>query len=149
LAWLQLNEFGVYDLWIMDMASGAQEELLDLGVNINLASFSPSDLFIAFDANADGDFDVFAIELETREVKDVTNNDEFNDRAPAFRCNSDIIVYQSDSPGQWDIFQIDPMPIDPNGPFQAPTRLTVMDTTELYAMNQPVDEDGSREGRLP
>ncbi len=148
LAWLQLNDFGVYDLWLRDLTTGETRMLLDLGTDINLSSFAPSDRFIAFESNLDGDFDVFAIEVESLALKDATNN-TFNDRAPSFRCNSDIIIYQSDTRGQWDIFQVDPNPINPEGPFQAPEALTETESTELYAMNLPSDENGSREGRLP
>lgn len=154
LAWLQRNEFGVYDLMLRNLVTGEEEKLVNLGANVNLNAWAPSDRFIAWDSNVDGDFDVFAVEIEENEdgehnIKNVTNN-LFQDRAPSFRCNSDIIIYQSDSPGQFDIFQIDPDPIDPNGPFNVPENLTRYEpATDIYAMNQPLDEDGSREGRLP
>jgi len=154
LAWLQRNEVGVYDLIVRDLLTGEDKKYIDLGADVNLNAWAPSDRFIAWDSNVDGDYDVFAVEIEenaegVNEIKNVTNN-LFQDRAPSFRCNSDIIIYQSDSPGQFDIFDINPDPIDPNGPFNVPNNLTNFEpATDIYAMNQPLDEDGSREGRLP
>jgi len=156
VAWLQANSFGVYDLWVMDLTSGATTQLTDIGVDVNNPVFSPDGTFIAFDSQYDGDYDVFAVDLTTQKIKNVTNNSGVDDRAPTFRCNSSNILYQSNSPllpdgvtHQWDIFEVNPLPLEPNGPFNAAVDLTNAPSTEFYPENTPRIEDASREDRIP
>jgi len=155
LAWLQANSFGVYDLWTMDMTSGDVHQVTDLGVDVNNPVFSPDGTFMAFDSQSDGDFDVYAADLGNGNIKNVTNNSGIDDRAPTFRCDTSSIIYQSNKPTlpdgthQWDIFEVNPQPLNPNGPFNAATDLTNMASAEFYPENTPPIEDASRENRLP
>ncbi len=153
LAWRQLNSYGVYDLWLMDLTTGQARQLTDAGVDVGGHLFSPDDSLIAYHANVDGDFDVFVVEVESGAIKNITANDGIEDRAPGFWCGSTTVIYHSDggesadNPGQRDVFQVEPLPID--GPANIPLRLTDGAAEDVYPLGDPRQEVNSREGRVP
>lgn len=168
LAWLQRDAAtGIYNLMMRDLTLPENQDddntnnidvtLAAIGANINLAVWAPSGNFIAFDSNVDGDYDVFVVETEledgatTYDIKNVTQNND-QDRAPTFLCNSDIVIFQSDSMDEarnYDLFDVDAGVIEPDAELNAPNQLTDLEQNEIYAVNTITDEDGSREGRLP
>ncbi len=154
MAWVQMNGFGVYDLWLMDLETGETRQLADAGVSVGGPRFAPDDTFIAYHANVDGDFDVFAVDVETGQIKNATNNVGVEDRAPTFWCDSSIVVFHSDriasreKPGQREIYEVNPLPI--GGPATDAVRLTSNTLADdIYPLGDPRDENNSREGRVP
>ncbi|MCD4685998.1 MAG: SH3 domain-containing protein, partial [Anaerolineae bacterium] len=117
IAWLQENEDGVYDLMIMDVATLAGQKLAEVGTDIAGHVFSPAGDYVAFDADVDGDYDIYAVEVATGNLKAATNNDA-DDRAPTFMCDSTQIFYHSniaetdETQGANEIFLVDLMPFD-------------------------------------
>ncbi|MBI5957843.1 MAG: PD40 domain-containing protein [Chloroflexi bacterium] len=153
LTWVQLNDFGVYDLWLMDMGSMEAEKLAEVGADVAGHTFSPDAAMIAFQAEADGDYDVYAVDVASGQLKNVTGNTA-EDRAPSFFCDGTQIVYHSDvaaddaNPGQRELFEINPLPLD--GPANAAQRLTTdVEADDLYPVADPHEEINSKEGRVP
>jgi Tol biopolymer transport system component len=153
MAWVQLDQFGVYNLWVMDLATRDARQLTHLGANVSGQVFSPDGSFLTFSANADGDYDIFAADLGNDMVKPLTVNNA-EDRAPSFLCDNSRVVYHSDvaadeqNPGLRQIFELNPLPL--NGPANAPTRLTEDETADdIYPVSDPHKEIGSKEGRVP
>lgn len=153
MAWLQLNDYGVYDLWIMDLGTLQARLLAALGADVAGHTFSPDGSLVAFHADSDEDYDVYVVDTTSGVVKDVTNNN-FEDRAPSFRCDGVIVVYHSDAaadeqnPGQRELFEVNPLPLD--GPANTPQRLTEQVTADdIYPVADPHDEINSKEGRSP
>jgi len=153
LAWVQQNEFGVYDLWVMDMGTMESRKIVELGADVAGHTFSPDGSVVAFHSDAQGDYDVYAVDMATDLLKVVTDNDA-EDRAPSFSCESSIVYYHSDvatrleNPGQRQIFQVNPLPID--GPANFSTRMTEdLTADDVYPLADPHDEINSKEGRTP
>lgn len=154
LGWLQLDEYGVYNLWVLDLNTMESHQVTDLGVDVAGLMFSPDDSMIAFDANVDGDYDIYSVYLSTDTVVPVTNNSA-TDRAPTFRCDDPMqVIYHSDvaadteNPGQRELFE-SRVPVE-GGTANSPTRLT-QDTNadDVYAEADAHEERGSKEGRKP
>jgi len=153
MAWVEQNEFGVYDLWVMDLATLQSRKVVDLGANIAGHTFSPDGSVIAFSSDAQGDYDIYAVDVATDAIKVVTDNDA-EDRAPSFSCENTSVYYHSDvatrqvNPGQRQIFEVNPLPID--GPANFSTRMTEDQTADdIYPLADPHDEVNSKEGRTP
>ncbi len=150
LAWLQLNDFGVYDLWVMDMGTLQARRLVDLGVDVAGHTFAPDGASLAFFANVDGDADVFLADVATGQVTPLTAN-TFEDRAPGFTCDGTAVVFHSDAaasednPGQRDLFSVR------LGAVPGPAvRLTQdVQSDDLYPIADPHEEINSKEGRMP
>jgi Tol biopolymer transport system component len=154
LAWLQLDEFGVYNLWIMDLGTMEARQITDLGTDVADHMFSPDDSLIAFDANVDGDYDVYAAYLSSGAIVPVTNNSA-EDLAPTFRCDDPMqVIYHSDAaadtdnPGQRELFE-SRVPVE-GSTVNPPTRLTLdVKADEIYAEADAHEERASKEGRKP
>jgi Tol biopolymer transport system component len=153
LTWVQMNDFGVYDLWVMDIGTMEAKKLAEVGADVAGHTFSPDASMVAFQAEADGDYDVYAVDVATGQLKNVTGNTA-EDRAPSFFCDGNQIVYHSDiaaddaNPGQRELFEINPLPLD--GPANASQRLTTdVEADDLYPVADPHDEINSKEGRVP
>ena len=150
MAWLQLNEAGVFDLWIMDLTTRASRQLTDLGVGIAGHTFAPDGRSIAFHANVDGDYDIFLVNVATAQVTALTDNDA-DDRAPSFRCDNSAVIFHSDAaadithPDQRELFSVNPAL-----PGAAALRLTQdVEADDLYPISDPHEEINSKEGRMP
>lgn len=158
LIWVQRDVNGVYNLWQMDLANGETEQLTDLGVDVVGHHIAPDDTFIAYAALDGQDYDVYALELETKRIKNLTQvseqgldeADEFDDYAPNFRCDSPDVLYHSNNTenGNREIFQVNPLPI--TGASNRPTQLTSHeDANDVYPLGDPREEINSREGQVP
>jgi Tol biopolymer transport system component len=154
MAWLQRDAANVNNLWLMDLGTGETVQLTDIG-DVDGHVFSTDDSIIAFHSQAGGNtYDVYVVDIETGQIKNVTDSPDFNDLAPTFWCDTLIILYQSDSiasdvyPGQFEIFEIDPMPLD--GPANTPTRLTNRpDANDRFPENDPREENSSMSDPFP
>lgn len=162
LAWVQENDFGTYDLWLMDMETGNVEQLTDTGTDIAGHVFAPDDSFIAYHTELDGDYDVFVVDLtekledDTYFIKNISDNqndalnDDFEDKAPTFRCDSPIVIYHSDQlDDDFELYQVDPMPLR-DTTFVRSTRLTFFDEAlDIFAEGNPRVEFNSRTEAFP
>ena len=69
-------------------------------------SFSPDGKFVAFDALRNAIGDIFTVNLETKEVVNITN-DSFGDRAPSYSPDGAFIVYTARVSGNDKLFRYD------------------------------------------
>ena len=69
-------------------------------------SFSPDGTFIAFDALRDAVGDIFAINLDTKDVTNLTS-DPFGDRAPSYSPDGKSLVYTARISGNDKLFRLD------------------------------------------
>ena len=69
-------------------------------------SFSPDGRLVAFDALRGAVGDIFTIDLQTREITNLTN-DPFGDRAPSFSPDGKFIVYTARVSGNDKLFKLD------------------------------------------
>jgi Tol biopolymer transport system component len=154
LAWVQLDESGVYNLWVMDLGTMEARQLTDTGVDVAGHMFSPDDSVIAFHANEDGDYEIYAAYVDSGSFVWVTNNTA-EDRAPTFRCDNPMqVIYHTDAaaddehPGQRDLFETR-VPTE-GGSANPPARLTQdAEADDIYAEADAHEERESKEGRKP
>ncbi len=69
-------------------------------------SFSPDGKFVAFDALRNAIGDIFTVNLESKEVVNITN-DNFGDRAPTYSPDGKFIVYTARISGNEKLFRYD------------------------------------------
>jgi TolB protein len=150
LAWLQLSEAGVFDLWFMNLITGETRQLTDLGVDVAGHTFSPDGRSIAFHARMDGSYNVYLVDVVTGQVRALTDGAD-NNLAPSFRCDNRAVIFHSDAvvdetrPGQREVFEVRLAVTD------APAvRLTKdIEADDIYALADPREEINSKEGRMP
>jgi Tol biopolymer transport system component len=153
LAWLQQDDFGFYNLMLMTLATQEVRQMTDTGSDIGGVVFAPDDSFLAFHTNLDGDYDVYAVEVASGAIKDVTASPG-EDRAPAFVCGSPLIIFQSDRnagpeyPGEHELFQTNPLPFTAlPGPANLLTDGPQSD--ELFPNGMDREERNTRAGQIP
>lgn len=153
MAWVQEDEFGVYNLWLMDLVTMETRQLTDTKADIAGHTFSPSGSFLAYHSNIDGDLDVFVVDKESGLIKRLTEND-VEDEAPSFRCDDRELIYHAETlvenakPLQRELYEVDPLPLD--GPPNDAIRLTVDEIAEdMFPLADPQEEINSKEGRAP
>jgi len=153
LAWLQQDDFGFYNLMLMTLETGEVRQMTDTGSDIGGVVFAPDDSYLAFHTNLDGDFDIYAVEVASGMIKDVTANSG-QDLAPAFVCGSAQLFFQSDRnatldfPGEYELFQTNPLPLDaPAGSASALTDGPESD--ELFPNGMDREERNTRAGQIP
>lgn len=69
-------------------------------------AYSPDGKKIAFEANRDGIVDIFELDLETREVRNVTQ-DDFYDANPWYAADGRTLLYNRRIGASWKIFSVD------------------------------------------
>ncbi len=155
MAWLRESEFGNLDLWIMDLDTDEETQLTDTGTDIGSHLFSPDDTFIAYHTNIGDDFDVYAIDLETEIIKNLTDNTDYDDLAPTFRCEDRTVIYHSNNTEDenFEIFEVDPDPIEVDGdpgPYNEPEQLTFLEeSTDVFPEGDPREESNSLLDQFP
>lgn len=73
------------------------------GVNI---SWSPDGKKLAFYSNHDGDYEIYLIDIDGTNIRQLTNNDVY-DAMPAFAPDGNGIVYASRDEASWNIYYFD------------------------------------------
>lgn len=113
-------------------------------------SWSPDDSLIAYQSDIDGDLDVYVYEVVSGKTRKLTDN-AIPDYAPTWRCATNQIIFTSDIDGEPDIYETKPTPIVEPG-IQVDldaNRMTNDNHDDIYPEGSPVEENASREGRLP
>jgi Tol biopolymer transport system component len=83
-------------LLLVDVVNGGVRHVIDVPVQQPFSpAWSPDGRSVAFGGNVDGHFDIFLLDVETREVKNLTQDERF-DGGPAFSPDGRHLVYSSE-----------------------------------------------------
>jgi Tol biopolymer transport system component len=122
-------------LILANVLKGKIATAIDMDVEQQLApAFSADGSQVAFAANKDGQFDIFVIDLETREVSKITNDDIY-DTAPVYSPDGESLVMTSVVGGFAKLFRID---------LDNPTERYPVTTGESNETDAVYNGDGSR-----
>jgi Tol biopolymer transport system component/PKD repeat protein len=137
-------------LYIMDANGANPTPISDKGGYATNQSWSPDDHLIAYQSDLDGDLDIYVYDVNTRQTRKLTNN-SIADYAPTWRCAINQVIFTSDVNGAPDIFEAKPLPISDPGIAvdKQADQLTQYPADNIYPEGMPVEENASREGRLP
>ena len=96
-----------FALAIVDVLHGGIARVIDMEIEQQTApAWSPDGKTIAFSGNRNGQFDIFLLDLETLEVRNLTDEDIF-DGAPAFSPDGNTLAYVAVLDVGADIFLLD------------------------------------------
>jgi hypothetical protein len=97
-------------LILQNVASGRIERRIDMGSvdNPESPAFSPDGRLVAFSALRNAVADIYAVDLETGEIANLTR-DEFANTAPAFSPDGSFVVYLARVTGYTKLFHVDPV----------------------------------------
>ena len=97
-----------WPLYIFDAIKGKVVEKMVFEDLFEAASptFSPDGTRIAFEANRDGEVDIFEVEVATGEVRNLTQ-DEFFDANPWYSEDGSSLLYNRRIGDHWKIFSVD------------------------------------------
>jgi Tol biopolymer transport system component len=137
-------------IYIMQADGKNPTAISDKGGYATNHSWSPDNHLIAYQSDLDGDLDIYVYDTSTGKTRKLTNN-SIADYAPTWRCATDQVIFTSDINGQPDIFEAKPLPItDPAIEVNKQAdQLTQYPADNIYPEGMPVEENASREGRLP
>ena len=94
-------------LVLVDVINGGVERVIDIDVQQPFApSWSPDGRTVAFAGNLGGHFDIYALDVESGTVKNLTNDDRF-DGAPVFTPDGSAIIYSSEIAAFQKLFRLD------------------------------------------
>ena len=97
-----------WPLLLFNALNGKLQKEIDLPNIYECASpaFSPDGRRIAFEGNRDGVVDIFEIDLETREIRSLTQ-DDFFDANPWYAADGETLLYNRRIGSHWKIFSVD------------------------------------------
>ncbi len=141
---------GKSTLYIMNADGTSLKRISDVHGEATNLSWSTDDSLIAYQSDLDGDLDVYVYQVGTGITRKLTNN-KIPDYAPTWLCNGTIVIFTSDIDGNPNIFDADAVSITaPAIDVQKDAqRLTTDPADDIYPENAPVEENASREGRMP
>lgn len=112
------------NLWMMDLGTRTISKLTTEGTNTYPVP-SPDGRWIAFQSNRDGDFEIFVLNRQTGEQRQLTFND-YVDRVPQWTPDSQGIIYSSDvkRDGMHDLYRVEVAASDPTLVYSSSERKT-------------------------
>ncbi|MBZ0289313.1 MAG: hypothetical protein K8I30_16960, partial [Anaerolineae bacterium] len=142
------TEDGTSTLAIMDVNSGESRQISDEKGDATNIVWSPSDRYIAYQSNLDGDLDVYVYETGTGETRQLSDN-EIADYAPTWLCDDERVMFTSDVEGEPNIFEAEVAPISDPGILveEDADQMTFELANDVYPMSAPAEENASREGQ--
>lgn len=119
------------ELVVLDVASGASQQITSLGAMISHPVWSPDGSFIAFAANPSGNNDIHTIAPDGLDLANWTN-DPASDTWPTWSPDGLKLAFQSDRDGDLELYQLDLTSADV-------TRLTDSPGPDQYPIWSPAD----------
>ncbi len=118
------------------------------GENATNAAWSPSNRFVAYQSDLDGDLDIYVHEVATGITRKLTDN-TIPDYAPTWLCDDARVMFTSDIMAEPDIFEANVLPLDAPAILveEDADQMTFEDSRDIYPSNSPSEENASREGR--
>lgn len=91
------------EIYLMNSDGTDQTPLTNIDVLKSGLNWSEDGRFILFE----GDSDIYIVDVETREVVNITQTKDVNEITPAWIGSENIIVFSSDKAGNWDLYLAD------------------------------------------
>lgn len=135
-------------LWVMNVDGTNARQISDEAGDATNPAWSPSDRYIAYQSDLDGDLDIYAYEVATGTTRQISDN-TIPDYAPAWTCDERQVFFSTDIMGQPDLFEAEVQPIQ-DGPIVLELdaeRLTYELSNDIYPEQVPSNEVASREGQ--
>jgi hypothetical protein len=96
-----------YSLGIFNVLKGGVERIIDMAVEQQTSpAWSPDGSSLVFAGNLEGAFDLFLLDLDSLEIRNLTNDDIYDD-APTFSPDGESIVFVSVIDEYSQIFRLD------------------------------------------
>jgi len=134
IAFSTLSAWEDFDISVMNADGSGLVSLTSYGADDAQPAFSPDGSRIAFTSNRTGDAEIFVMDADGTDVKQVTSNPVFQEFDPAFSADGSRIAFASDRDGNRELYVIR---VDGSGQ----TRLT---TTATNEEDPAFSADGSR-----
>jgi len=134
IAFSTLSAWEDFDISVMNADGSGLVPLTSYGADDAQPAFSPDGSRIAFTSNRTGDAEIFVMDADGTDVKQVTSNPVFQEFDPAFSADGSRIAFASDRDGNRELYVIR---VDGSGQ----TRLT---TTATNEEDPAFSADGSR-----
>jgi WD40 repeat protein len=95
-------------LAIFDSVKGKLERIIPLpGIaNCSSPAFSPDGRKVAFEGNKDGVVDIFELDLDTKQIRNLTQDDDY-DGNPWYAADGSTLLYNRRIGESWKIFSVD------------------------------------------
>lgn len=142
------NDGDVSTLMVMNRDGSNHRPISDPNGDATNAAWSPSDRYLAYQSDVDGDLDIYIYDLATGATRQLTDN-AISDYAPTWRCTDERVVFTSDITGDPNIFEADVSPLD--APAIAvdedASQMTFELSNDIYPHSNPSEENASREGQ--
>ena len=113
--------------------------------NVDNHVWSPDDNAIAYEANVDGDRDIYVFELATGQTRRVTAN-QGEEYAPMWLCGTQTILFTANVNNNTDIYSVNAFPMS-DAPIlveQGANRWTTDPAADQYPVQSPAEENASR-----
>lgn len=135
-------------LMLMDADGRNRMSISDTEGDATNAAWSPSDRYIAYQSDLDGDLDVYVYELATGNTRQISDND-IADYAPTWLCDDERVVFTSDVTDDPNIFEANVQPITDPGikVDEDADQKTFEPSNDIYPLSSPAEEHASREGQ--
>ena len=95
-----------HQLYEWDQVTRVVTQLTDDDYSVSNPAFSPDGRYLAFVSDRDGSVDIFIMELETGDVRNLTNNPNM-DRQPTWSPDSSWIAFTTNREGNDEIYVMD------------------------------------------
>ena len=101
------RDSGDYEIYILDLATGIEQQVTDTYAHDGISDWSPDGTHIAYESLRDGwDYEIYILDLATGIEWRITDN-FYDDNAPVWSPDGTRIAYDSDRDGDREIYILD------------------------------------------
>jgi len=138
-------------IYVMNMDGSDVQAISPEGATASSQTWYVDDSIIAYQSDADGDFDIYVYEFASQKTRLVTDN-TIGDYAPTWFCSAPIVIFTSDIiDNDPNIYNTPALPIEANAILveEEASQMTENPTNDIYPENSPSEENASLEDSLP